>query len=134
MKKTYHGSCHCGRVKYEADIDLTPGHGQVQLLDLLEDRWWGTLIKPADFRLLSGEDALSDYQWGHFIGHNMFCKYCGVRCYNHGHLEVARRRLRLDQSGRAGRPRSGRASRGAGALFRRPRQQLDEPPAETRHL
>ena len=60
----------------------------MQLLDLLEDALVGHAHQARRFSPAPGEDALSDYQWGHFIGHNMFCKYCGVRCFNHGHLEV----------------------------------------------
>src|SRR5262249_49509972 len=42
-------------------------------------RNWGSSLKADAFRLIAGEEALSDYQFSSRRAHHIFCKHCGIR-------------------------------------------------------
>jgi len=81
--KTYVGSCHCGKVRFEVTTDLA----RVMSCNCSLCSRAGYLLSfvAADqFKLLSGEDALTDYQFNKHNIHHLFCSTCGVRSYGHG--------------------------------------------------
>lgn len=81
--KTYNGGCHCGRVRYEASSDLA------QVIDcncsicMKRGAHWA-FVKAPQFKLLKGEDALTDYQFGKKKLHHPFCQSCGVGSFSRG--------------------------------------------------
>jgi len=87
MKMTYKGSCHCGRIRFEADIDLEAGTSRCNCSICSKRRYWGSNVKPEDFRLLCEEEGIGDYQFGTMSGHHRFCLACGVAPYVHGYVE-----------------------------------------------
>jgi len=81
MKQTYTGGCHCGAVRYEADIDFSQGTVKCNCSICAKSRAWLVGIGGDDFRLQRGAEALSDYQFGAQRIHHLFCRHCGVKSF-----------------------------------------------------
>jgi len=77
------GGCHCGAVRYEVTVDATHG-SRCNCSICTKVSPLGALVKPAAFKLVEGEEALSTYVWGSGFSKRFFCKHCGVHCYGSG--------------------------------------------------
>jgi hypothetical protein len=84
MKQTYVGGCHCGAVRYEADIDLAQGTVKCNCSICSKARAWLAAVDSQSFRLVSGADALSEYQFGAQRIRHLFCKHCGIKSFARG--------------------------------------------------
>lgn len=77
MMKTYTGSCHCGKIRFEVDADID--HVRQCHCSICSKR--GALIHRVDetqLRLLSSLDDLASYQWHTRTAKDYFCPTCGI--------------------------------------------------------
>ena len=75
--KTYRGSCHCGAVKFEIETDLP----ELTTCDCSICRRKNALmvkVHETGFKLLCGEESLSEYRFHTMTARHYFCKTCGI--------------------------------------------------------
>lgn len=84
MLQTYRGSCHCGAVRFEADLDLTQPSFRCNCSICRRTRFWAAVARPEGFRLLAGKADLTRYVFNTLKNEHFFCKHCGVRAFGVG--------------------------------------------------
>jgi hypothetical protein len=76
------GSCHCGAVRFEAE--LSDGFRTVRRCDCSLCRMRGAVVISAEMggvRVLAGEEVLGTYRFGTGTAKHHFCTVCGI--YTH---------------------------------------------------
>jgi hypothetical protein len=87
VRKTYHGSCHCGVVRFSANLDLEAGTSRCNCSACTKARFWKATVPAGDFRLIDGEEALSEYRFGRGGIAHLFCRDCGIKPFGRGEME-----------------------------------------------
>jgi len=84
--KTFHGSCHCGAVRFECDLDLAKGTSKCNCSVCRKGRFWKAIVMAKSFRLKHGAESLSEYQFGRHIIHHLFCRHCGTKPFGRANV------------------------------------------------
>lgn len=82
--KTYAGGCHCGKVRYQVELDLTKPVIACNCSMCGRAGTMLTFVPAQKFQLQSGEDSLTDYQFNKHVIHHLFCKTCGIKAFARG--------------------------------------------------
>ncbi len=91
----YHGSCQCGAVDFDVDVDL----GHTVVCNCSRCRRLGSVLAFAPreaFTLNSGEGNLTEYQFNKHLIHHLFCKTCGIQSFSFGETPDGRQMVALN--------------------------------------
>lgn len=86
QRRTYRGSCHCGAVRYEAELDLSAPVSRCNCTICMKISQAGQVVKPSALRLLSGAQSTREYRVGQNPNYRVFCTHCGVNVYAGGNV------------------------------------------------
>ncbi|MBW2461409.1 MAG: GFA family protein [Deltaproteobacteria bacterium] len=78
---THRGGCHCGAVRFEVDAParLSTLACNCSRCTMLGFRH--LIVPKVRFRLLAGEDDLTEYRFNAGVARHLFCRTCGVQSY-----------------------------------------------------
>ena len=75
------GGCHCGQVKFEvespADIEVNECNCSICCLT----GYLHLIVRKDSFKLASGQDELSTYQFNTNVAKHFFCANCGIKSF-----------------------------------------------------
>ena len=75
------GGCHCGAVRFEAEIPTDVVAYDCNCSICSRAGFQHLFVTQEEFTLLRGDDALQTYTFGSGIAQHRFCRICGIKSF-----------------------------------------------------
>jgi len=78
---THTGGCHCGAVRFEIDAPARLDADRCNCSICTMTGFLHVIVPAERFRLLEGEESLSEYRFNTGAASHLFCRQCGVKSF-----------------------------------------------------
>ena len=78
---THRGGCHCGAVAFEVDAPARLTVSECNCSICRMSGFLHLIVPRSRFRLLRGEDTLTEYRFNTGSARHLFCSRCGVKSF-----------------------------------------------------
>ena len=81
MTVTHTGGCHCGRVRFEIKAPSRVVVKECNCSICSKSGYLHLVVPRENFKLLSGDDVLTEYRFNTKVARHLFCSVCGVKSF-----------------------------------------------------
>ena len=78
---THRGGCHCQAIRFEVDAPAVIRVSQCNCSICTKSGYLALIVPAQHFRLLQGEDVLTEYRFNTGRARHRFCARCGVKSF-----------------------------------------------------
>ena len=78
---THTGGCHCGRVRFEVTAPTRLKVSDCNCSICSKSGYLHLIVPKSRFRILSGEDWLTTYEFNTRTAKHLFCSVCGIKSF-----------------------------------------------------
>jgi hypothetical protein len=78
---THRGGCHCGRIRFEVDAPANLELSDCNCSICAMTGYLHLIVPKSAFRLVQGEEQLTDYRFNTGVAKHFFCSHCGIKSF-----------------------------------------------------
>lgn len=80
-QRAHTGGCHCGRVRFQVIAPVVLEVYECNCSICSKSGYLHYMVPRSRFRLLSGEEVLTSYQFNTGTARHLFCSVCGIKSF-----------------------------------------------------
>jgi hypothetical protein len=77
----YRGGCHCGQIRFEVTAAAQLRVSDCNCSICAKSGYLHLIVPKSRFKLLSGDERLTNYQFNTGVAQHLFCSTCGIKSF-----------------------------------------------------